>query len=69
MTVVPFSAVFQDGARTVVFVEQSPGHFEERNGSIGKRAGDVVRVVSGVKPGDSVVVDGVMLLKGLVRRT
>jgi cobalt-zinc-cadmium efflux system membrane fusion protein len=69
MTVVPFSAVFQDGARTVVFVEQSPGHFEERNVSIGKRAGDVVRVVSGVKPGDSVVVDGVMLLKGLVRRT
>jgi cobalt-zinc-cadmium efflux system membrane fusion protein len=69
MTVVPFSAVFQDGARTVVFVEQSPGHFEERTVSIGKRAGDVVRVVSGVKPGDSVVVDGVMLLKGLVRRT
>ena len=69
MTVVPFSAVFQDGARTVVFIEQSPGHFEERNVSIGKRAGDVVRVVSGVKPGDSVVVDGVMLLKGLVKRT
>jgi multidrug efflux pump subunit AcrA (membrane-fusion protein) len=52
-----------------VFVEQSPGHFQERDVSIGKRAGDVVRVVSGIKPGDSVVVDGVMLLKGLVKRT
>jgi cobalt-zinc-cadmium efflux system membrane fusion protein len=69
MTVIPFAAVFQDGERTVVFVEQSPGHFEERAVSIGKRAGDVVRVVSGIHPGDSVVVDGVMLLKGLVKRT
>jgi len=69
MTVVPFAAVFQDGVETVVFVEQAPGRFEERSVSIGKRAGDVVRVVSGVKPGDSVVVDGVMLLKGLIKRT
>jgi membrane fusion protein, heavy metal efflux system len=69
MTVVPFSAVFEDGARTVVFVERSPGVFEERNVSIGKRAGDVVRVMTGIKPGESVVVDGVMLLKGLVKRT
>jgi cobalt-zinc-cadmium efflux system membrane fusion protein len=69
MTVIPFAAVVQDGDHAVVFVEQSPGHFQERRVSIGKRAGDVVRVVSGVKPGDSVVVDGVMLLKGLLKRT
>ena len=69
MTVIPFAAVVQDGDRAVVFVERSPGHFEERSVTVGKRAGDVVRVVSGVKPGDMVVVDGVMLLKGLVKRT
>jgi cobalt-zinc-cadmium efflux system membrane fusion protein len=69
MTVIPFAAVVQDGERAVVFVERSPGHFEERNVTIGKRAGDVVRVVNGVKPGDAVVVDGVMLLKGLLKRT
>jgi cobalt-zinc-cadmium efflux system membrane fusion protein len=69
MAVVPAAAVVQDGDRTVVFVEQSPGHFEERRVSVGKRAGDLVRVVSGVKPGESIVVDGVMLLKGLIRRT
>lgn len=69
MTVIPFAAVVQDGDRAVVFVEQSPGHFQERGVSIGKRAGDLVRVVNGVTPGDAVVVDGVMLLKGLLKRT
>ncbi len=69
MTVIPYAAVVQDGNRAVVFVEQTPGQFQERTVSIGKRAGDVVRVVSGVKPGDAVVVDGVMLLKGLLKRT
>jgi membrane fusion protein, heavy metal efflux system len=69
MAVVPAAAVVQDGDQTVVFVEQTPGHFEERRVSVGKRAGDLVRVVSGVKPGESIAVDGVMLLKGLIRRT
>ena len=68
MTVIPFAAVVQDGSRAVVFVERAPGHFEERNVSIGKRAGELVRVISGVNPGDTIVVDGVMLLKGLVKR-
>ena len=69
VTVIPFAAVVEDGNRAVVFVEQSPGRFQERGVTVGKRAGDMVRVVSGVKPGESVVVDGVMLLKGLVKRT
>ena len=69
MTVIPFAAGLQDGSHTVVFVERTPGLFEERNVSVGKRAGDLVRVISGVNPGDTVVVDGVMLLKGLVKRT
>jgi cobalt-zinc-cadmium efflux system membrane fusion protein len=51
-----------------VFVEQAPGRFIERDVVVGKRAGSLVRVVSGVQPGDVVVVDGVMLLKGLVKR-
>jgi cobalt-zinc-cadmium efflux system membrane fusion protein len=69
MAVVPAAAVVQDGDQTVLFVEQTLGHFEERRVSVGKRAGDLVRVLSGVKPGESIVVDGVMLLKGLIRRT
>ena len=69
MTVVPVAAVVQDGDRTVVFVERSPGRFEERHVSVGKRAGDLVRIRSGVTPGDTVAVDGVMLLKGLAKRS
>jgi membrane fusion protein, heavy metal efflux system len=67
--VVPSGAVVQNNdGRTVVFVQTAPGQFEQRPVSIGKRAGELVRVSDGVKPGDTVVIDGVMLLKGLMRR-
>jgi multidrug efflux pump subunit AcrA (membrane-fusion protein) len=68
MAIIPAAAVVHDGDRTVVFVETAPGHFMERTVSVGTRAGASVRVLSGVSPGDSIVVDGVMLLHGLVRR-
>jgi len=68
--VVPVGAVVEtSGSRTIVFVETAPGRFEPREISIGQRTGDVVRVVKGLVPGDVVVVDGVMLLKGLVKFT
>jgi cobalt-zinc-cadmium efflux system membrane fusion protein len=69
IAVVPAAAVVQDGDRAVVFVEDAPGHFAERNVSLGKPAGNMVRVLSGVRPGESIVVDGVMLIKGLIKRT
>jgi membrane fusion protein, heavy metal efflux system len=69
MLVIPQTAILQDEQDAVVFVEQAPGRFEERRVSLGKPAGDVVRVIRGLTPGDTVVVDGVMLLKGLVKRT
>jgi cobalt-zinc-cadmium efflux system membrane fusion protein len=67
--VIPAAAIIHDGDRTIVFVERTPGHFEERDVSLGKRTGDLVRVSSGVQPGDSVVVDGATLLMSLVKRT
>jgi cobalt-zinc-cadmium efflux system membrane fusion protein len=67
MAVVPAGAIVRDGSRTTVFVERAPGRFEERAITVGKPAGASVRVLSGVKPGESVVVDGVMLLQGLVK--
>jgi membrane fusion protein, heavy metal efflux system len=69
IAVVPAAAVVQEGDRAVVFVERTPGHFEERPVSVGKSAGDRVRVLSGVTAGESIVVDGVMLLKGLSQGT
>jgi cobalt-zinc-cadmium efflux system membrane fusion protein len=67
MAVIPAAAVIHSGDRTVVFVERSPGHFEERTVTVGKPTGTMVRVVNGVTAGDSIVVDGVMLLLGLVK--
>lgn len=63
--VLPAAAVIQDGPRSVVFVETAPGRFEERDVETGRRSGDLVRITRGVAAGDSVVVDGAMLLKGM----
>ena len=68
MAVIPAAAVVHSGDRTIVFIERAPGHFEERVVTIGKPWGTDVRVLSGVAAGESVVVDGVMLLQGLTRR-
>jgi len=67
--VVPIGAVVHSDNHSIVFVETAPGRFEQREVMLGKRAGDVVRVLGGVKPGDRIATDGVMLLKGLVKRT
>jgi len=68
--VVPVGAVVENNdGRTMVFVERAPGRFELREISVGRREGGVLRVVRGVVAGDIVVVDGAMLLKGLVARS
>ena len=63
--VVPVGAVIQTDGNAVVYVETAPGRFEERAVAVGKRSGDVVRVVSGVSAGEIIVSDGAMLLRGL----
>jgi cobalt-zinc-cadmium efflux system membrane fusion protein len=65
--VVPAGAVIHTGDQSTLFVETAPGRFESRKVTLGPPAGDVVRVVAGVSPGDSVVVDGAMLLQGMLR--
>jgi cobalt-zinc-cadmium efflux system membrane fusion protein len=67
--VVPAEAVIDDEGRSIVFVESSPGRFDERVVVVGKKAGHLVRIVSGVKAGETIVVDGAMLLSGLMRKT
>ena len=66
--VVPPGAVIEGDGRSTVFVESSPGRFDERNVVVGKRAGQLIRIVSGLEPGEIVVVDGAMLLNGLMRK-
>ena len=63
MPVLPPGAVVQGDGRSVVFVEEAPGRFRQTDVKVGPRAGDLLPVLAGVKPGDRVVVDGAMLLK------
>ena len=68
MPVVPAAAVIQADGRATVFVESAPGTFQERTVVVGKSAGPLVRIVSGLKTGEVVVVDGAMLLGGFMKK-
>jgi len=66
LPVVPAAAVVLEYGRPVVFVEREPGRFERREIQTGA-AGDssaTVALTAGINPGDRVVVDGAVLLKG-----
>ena len=66
--VVPAGAVIEGDGRATAFVESAPGTFQVRPVVVGKKAGSMVRIVSGLKPGEIVVVDGTMLLSGLMKK-
>ena len=68
MPVVPAGAVIEGDGRSIVFVESAPGTFQERVVAVGKNAGAQVRVLNGLKAGETVVVDGAMLLSGLMKK-
>jgi hypothetical protein len=60
---VPDTAVIETGTRAVVFTMPAPGHFEPRQVNLGLRSDDHrVQVLSGLAPGDTVVVSGQFLL-------
>ncbi len=55
---VPASAIVDEGAEQVVFVEVSGERFARRVVQIGVRDRDLVEVVSGLAPGERVVTRG-----------
>lgn len=60
---VPDVAVIDTGRRAVAFVESAPGRFEPREVTIGARAeNNRLQVLSGLAPGETVVVSGQFLL-------
>jgi cobalt-zinc-cadmium efflux system membrane fusion protein len=65
--VVPAGAVVDSDGRSIVFVESPPGRFVKRTVVAGKTTGRLVRIVSGLSPGEMIVVDGAMLLTNLMR--
>jgi cobalt-zinc-cadmium efflux system membrane fusion protein len=62
--VVPREAVVQMEGREAVYVEEAPGRFRAVDVTTGRRTGDVIPILAGVRAGDRVVRDGVMLLRG-----
>jgi len=62
-TLVPDVAVINTGLRSVVFAMPEPGRFEAREVKIGLRSeGNRLQVLSGLAPGETVVVSGQFLL-------
>jgi hypothetical protein len=62
-TLVPDVAVINTGLRSVVFTMPEPGRFEPREVTIGVRAeNNFLQVLSGLAPGETVVVSGQFLL-------
>jgi membrane fusion protein, heavy metal efflux system len=62
--VVPLGAVVHEFGQSIVFVEEGRGRFVRREVALGPRMGEVAAVLKGLAPGDRVVVDGAVLLKG-----
>lgn len=62
--VLPESAIVPGVDGDTVFVETSPGIFIARLVQVAARFGGQVRLTSGVKPGESIVVQGAMGLQG-----
>jgi hypothetical protein len=61
--VVPASAIVDDAGRPIVFVQVEGESFERRPVSLGARAGELVQVTAGVKPGEHVVTKGAYLVR------
>ena len=59
---VPRSAVLEGGSSQTVLVQASPGRFEPREVSTGRRAGDRVEILQGVAEGEDVVVSANFLI-------
>jgi membrane fusion protein, heavy metal efflux system len=63
LPVVPFGAVVQEGGKSMVWVEEAPGCFRPVQVKTGDRIDSMLPLLSGIKAGQRVVVDGAMLLR------
>ncbi len=61
-TFVPQEAVLDSGTEQIVFVARGDGYFEPRQLQIGARVGERLIVLSGLKPGETIVTSGNFLI-------
>ncbi|KAB2666736.1 MAG: efflux RND transporter periplasmic adaptor subunit [Verrucomicrobia bacterium] len=64
---VPSRAVFLRGERYFVFVEEERGTFARREVTAGPESNGHLRILGGIRPGQRVVSDGVLLLEQLLQ--
>lgn len=67
--VVPLSAVTRVANRDVVFVRQPDGDFDLHPVTVGRSAGGRVEILSGLRAGEQVVVEGVFTLKSAILKS
>jgi len=60
-------AVFIQADRHYAFVESAPGRYERRLLDVGEEDSGRMAVLSGIRPGDRVVIDGALLLQQLLQ--
>jgi RND family efflux transporter MFP subunit len=60
--VVPTNAVLDSGKEQIVFVAQGEGRFEPRHVTVGRRAGEQVEILAGVKDGEQVATSAAFFL-------
>jgi multidrug efflux pump subunit AcrA (membrane-fusion protein) len=63
----PGKAVFFQGGTSYVFVQDGKGSFTRRAVKPGRERGGVVEILSGVTPGEQVVVQGALLLQQVLQ--
>ncbi len=61
--VIPLSALVEMEGRTIVFVQEEPGHFEPRPVRTGRQGLNKVEILTGMKAGDKFIARGAFLLK------
>ena len=69
VVLVPSSAIIQKGDRTLVFVQTSPGVYEERDVVTGTDDADDIEIKSGLNIGDQIVSHGGTALLGTAMKT
>jgi RND family efflux transporter MFP subunit len=65
--VVPADAIVDSGLRKTVFVDCGGGHFEPRLIETGWRNGDDVEVITGLRPGERIVISGTFFIDSETR--
>ncbi len=64
----PEEAVFLDGSKNYVFIQNAPEKFEMREIALGRTLGNRLEVVRGLKIGEPVVVKGAFILKSELKK-